>query len=186
MQRRTRHHDLSVDEGIGDRRKVLFRVIGNGFVGELIERQRLVGQQANGIAVVCGIRAGPPGNDHGAARPVLDDDRLSEPLLQSIGQSAHENIAGAPGAVSGHDANGSGRIVFRIGASGGKAARIATTDAAERVSFADRPIFASVELQETQGVAAKIFSLSAAGISRSRISLMARGFSEVSGGASLP
>ena len=41
-------------------------------------------------------------------------------------------------------------------------------------------------LSNRRALLQKIFSLSAAGISKSWISLMARGFSEVSGGASLP
>src|SRR6516165_8179826 len=112
IERRTHHHDLGVDEGIGDRRKVLLRIVGNR-LGELIERQGFIGQEANRIAVIGRIGTGAPGDDHGAAGPVLDDDRLPQPSLQLFRKRPHENIARAPRAIGGDDAERPRWVILR-------------------------------------------------------------------------
>ena len=46
-------------------------------------------------------------------RAVLDDERLAQPLVQLVGQRAHEDVAGAAGARGGDHADGPRRIVLR-------------------------------------------------------------------------
>ncbi len=107
-----RHHDLSRKEWIGDRREILVGIVGDLFKQELVIRQRLSGQDADRVAVVRRLGAGPAADIHGAAGAVLHDDRLAQALAHLFTQHAHENIAGAARAGCRQCADWAGWIVF--------------------------------------------------------------------------
>ena len=87
--------------------KSFFRIVRIGFVGELVERQRLVGQQADGVAVVA---APSPKADRRCSCRRLRGSRLRQSVAQAavaafLAERAHENIAGAADAVGGEDSD---------------------------------------------------------------------------------
>ena len=205
--------------------EVLFRIVRDRLEGELVQRQHLVRQDADGVAVVGRLGAGAAGDVHAAAGAVLDHDRLAEPLLQLVAERAHEDVAGAAGAVGGDDADRLARIGLCVGdaaisdCSGTIAKRFIAVSvighgraypversksqlAVEPLDSVNPARISGHRSATSRGndPSSHQFSFSSRlrvarrrscpcrrpGMSRSRISLIARGLSEVSGGASLP
>src|SRR5262249_12691455 len=81
--------------------EVLRRVKGDGFVRELVQRQRFIGQDADGITIVGRIGTGATGYIHPSARAIFDNHGLTPALLQLIAKGANEDVAGPAGAVAG-------------------------------------------------------------------------------------
>jgi DNA-binding transcriptional LysR family regulator len=115
IQLGTDDHHLRVDEGVGNRCKILLRIVRDGFIGELVERQGLVRQETDCITVICGFRTSAPGDHHGAAGPIIDDDELSKALLQHLGKSANKDVARTADAIGCENANRPCRIVLSTG-----------------------------------------------------------------------
>ena len=89
------------------------RIERQGLEQELIVDERLARNDADGVAVGRGLRAGAGADVERPARPVLDHDRLAEALVQLLGERAHEDVAGAAGARRGDDADRARGIVLR-------------------------------------------------------------------------
>ena len=83
---------------IGDRLHSLFGIERHGLEQELIVRNRLRVEYANGIAVGRRFGASARADILHAAGAVLDDDRLPPALEQFVAERAHEDIADPAGA----------------------------------------------------------------------------------------
>src|SRR6516162_10968115 len=109
----------------------------------------------------------------------------------SFRKRSHENIARAPRAIRGDDAERPRWVILRSRPrerGGGEDCKTGQKPNAETLHGTEpfQPLACQLSFNRRLALPARIFSFSTAGMSRSRISLIARGFSDVSGGASLP
>jgi hypothetical protein len=100
-------------------------------VGERLERRHLeqrrpdrhhgAGRDRERVTVRLSFGDGLAGDDTGAARLVLDDDRLAQRLRQLLAVDAHQRVHAGAGGQRHDDGDGAGRIVLRLRRQNGNA-----------------------------------------------------------------
>src|SRR5688572_21923682 len=94
-QRWMYHEEIRIRGGQGDRRVVPQRVIRELRIGRHVRRQRADRAEKDGIAVRRRLLRHDRGDDATPARPVVDDDLLSEALGKLLTDLARQNIGRA-------------------------------------------------------------------------------------------
>ena len=102
-------------EQVDDRGK-LVRIERQILEEVLVVDHRIGIDDADRVAVRRRILAGARGDVAGAARTILDDQRLTETLVQFLAEHAHEDVADAAGARGGEHVDRLARVV--VGVSG--------------------------------------------------------------------
>jgi hypothetical protein len=106
------HQRLDDAEQVDDWLERLVRIVGEVLGQVLVIEDRIAFDDAEGVAVGLGRGAGAYRDVAGAAGPVLDDDGLTKPRAQAVGQHAGEDVAQAARARRRHDLDGAARIVL--------------------------------------------------------------------------
>ena len=114
LHRRVHHQHGRVEHRHADRREILDRVVAQVAAQCRIDRDRAHRGEEQGVAV--GVRLGDVfGRDRAVrARPVLDDDGLSEQSSEPLGEEARDEIGGAAGGEGDHELDRPVGIVLRL------------------------------------------------------------------------
>ena len=113
LHRGVHHQHGRVEHRHADRREILDRVVGQVAAQGRVDRDRAHRGEEQGVAVGVGL-GHVLGRDRAVrARPVLDDDGLSEQRSQPLGEQARDEIGGAAGGERDHELDRPVGIVLR-------------------------------------------------------------------------
>ena len=110
-QRRIDHQDVGTEDDERERYEIGGRVVGQLLVQRDVDRHHRARSHQQRVTIRRRARNGERAGHAARARPILDHERLAEPLLQPLCEHACQEFGAAAGCERHHQRDRPGRII---------------------------------------------------------------------------